>query len=52
MNYLKKKKIFRIKCYRCQGTGRIIEEESYRKSGYKKFICPRCGGTGKTPKIK
>lgn len=52
MNFLIRKRIFVIKCFRCRGTGRIIKEEDYRKSSYKRLICPRCGGTGKTPKIK
>ena len=52
MNYLTKKRTFRIKCYRCCGTGKIVEEFDFTKSGYKRLTCPRCGGTGKTPKIK
>ena len=53
MNYYSiKKRTFKIKCYRCRGTGRIIEDNDYLKSSYKRLICPRCGGTGKTPKIK
>lgn len=51
--YLIKKKTFKIKCYRCRGTGRIIIEDDFnRMSAHKKLVCPRCGGSGKTPKIK
>jgi len=54
MKYLKmrRSKIVSIRCFRCNGTGRIVYTDKTNKlSSYRKVICPRCGGTGKAPKI-